>query len=278
MKVYYKNHHGQIVDFTTMPYIVTEADLFDYEWKYENTNSLNPKISIFYKQLTKKNLKIALAARSQDEYKGAWAYLLEVTEKDVLAKLPGMLFVGDEYLLCYITGCKKTKWHPGVSFMVNDLTVTSETGTWIRESQFSFLARSEITTDTQDTYMDYPYDHAYDYSSAILAYDVINKGFSGADFELTIAGPCSYPEVTVAGHLYQVDAELEAGELLKVNSMTRKIYKIKVNGEQVNQFHLRNREYYIFRKIPEGNNVVTWDGSFSFWLTLYEGRSEPRWT
>lgn len=278
MKVYYKNHYGQTVDFTTMPYIVTEADLFDYEWKYENRNSLNPKISRFYKQLTKKNLKIALAAGNQEEYKEAWQYLLEVTEKDVLANLPGMLFVGDEYLLCYITGSKKNEWRPGMSFMVNSFTVISETGTWIRETQFSFPSRSQASTDSQDTYMDYPYDYAYDYASAILAYVADNKGFSEADFELTIAGPCSYPDITIAGHHYQVDSELETGELLKINSLTRKIYKIRVNGEQVNQFHLRNRENYIFQKISEGSNVVTWDGSFSFWLTLYEGRSEPRWT
>ena len=277
MRIYYKNHYGQTVDLTALPYIVTEADLFDYEWKYENRSSLNPKISRFYKELTKKNLKIALSAKTKDEYKSAWTYLLEVTEKDVLAKVPGKLYVNDEYLSCYIFKSQKTDWYPGAKFLVNSFSVVSETGTWIQESTFSFSARGQAVTDSQDTYMDYPYDHAYDYASTVLAYTASNEGFSGADFELTIIGPCSCPEIFIAGHQYKVDSELASGELLKINSLHKKIYKIMVNGEQINQFHLRTREPYIFQKIPEGDNTVTWDGSFGFELTLYEGRSEPRW-
>lgn len=278
MKVYYRNHRGQTVDFMEWPYKISGSDLFDYEWKYENRSSLNPKVTRFYKELVDKNLTVDVSARTLEAYHEALMQLHEVTERDVLAKEKGRLYVGEVYLPCYVVGSKKTQWIPGVSFLTNAFNVISETGTWIRESQFSFPSRSQASTDSQDTYMDYPYDYAYDYASAILAYVADNKGFSEADFELTIAGPCSHPDIIIAGHHYRIDSELETGELLKVNSMTRKVYKVKVNGEQENQFHLRSRDYRIFRKIPEGKNVVTWDGSFSFWLTLYEGRSEPRWT
>lgn len=278
MRIYYKNHAGQTVDFTVMPYIVTEADLFDYEWKYKNRSSLNPQISRFYKELTKKTIKIALSAKTKEEYQAAWSYLLEVTERDILANIPGRLYVGEEYLLCYIFKSQKKDWYPKAKFLVNNFAIVSESGTWIKESFHHFLARGQDTQVSQETYMDYPYDYSYDYASAILAYIARNSGYAKADFKISIMGPCSCPEISIAGHTYKVDAKLEASEYLVIDSVNKKIYKVKVNGEQVNQFHLRNRESNVFQKIPEGNNIVTWDGSFSFNLTLFEGRSEPRWT
>ncbi len=276
MKVYYKNHFGQTLDFTDWPYTVTEADLFDYEWKYENRNSLNPRISRFYKELTKKNLKIALSANDESEYKDAWSRLLEVTEKDVLANTPGQLFAGNEYISCYIVKSIKTDWHPGVAFLVNNFTLVSETGKWIREIKASYSAGGQASAT--ESYMDYAYDYAYDYSgnSGWAVFD--NPGYADADFVLTIHGPCEKPEVLIAGHTYSVDCTLAAGEYLRIDSQKRKVYKVRVNGEQVNQFSRRNRDSYIFQKIPEGNCVVSWDGSFALDILLYEERSEPRWT
>lgn len=280
MKIYYKNHQGQIVNLTTLPYLVTDTDLFDYEWKYENRNSQNPQITRFHKELAGKKLKIAVSAKTKNEYNTALMHLFEVVERDVLKKKQGKLYVGEEYLPCYIFKSQKTDYYRNASFIVNTFSVVSETGTWIKESIYSYSerGRSDSETDEQYTYMDYPYDYSYDYASTILAYTAPNEGFSEADFALTVMGPCVNPEISIAGHIYRVDASLEAGEQLKIDSLNRKIYKIRVNGEQINQFHLRDREHSVFKKIPEGNNVVTWDGSFRFELTLYEGRSEPRWT
>lgn len=278
MNIYYKNHIGQTVNLTIWPYMMSESDLFDYEWKYENRNSINPRITRFYKEMTEKNLKISVSARTEEDYNQALMNLFEVTERDVLAKTQGRLYVGEEYLPCYIYKSQKTDFHPGVVFLVNNFSLVSETGNWIRESYFSYSSRSQNTVESQDAYMDYPYDHSYDYASAILAYTAENEGFTEADFKMVVIGPCSNPEVIIAGHSYKVNTELSASETLVIDSVNRKVYKVMVNGEQVNQFHLRDRENSVFRKIPEGNNNVTWDGSFSFELILYEGRSEPRWT
>jgi alginate O-acetyltransferase complex protein AlgI len=34
----------------------------------------------------------------------------------------------------------------------------------------------------------------------------------------------------------------------------------------------------VFEKIPSGNNIVVWDGNWGFDITLFEERSEPKWT
>ena len=107
MKVYYKNNYGQTVDFTALPYIVTEADLFDYKWKYDNQSGLRPKITRFHKSLTPKSLKVALAAKTEDEYKKAWEYLLEVTEKDVMAVTPGSYLLERNIFLAIYSRAKR---------------------------------------------------------------------------------------------------------------------------------------------------------------------------
>ena len=277
MNIYYKNNFGQTVELTAWPYMISESDLFDYEWKYESRSSLTPKITRFYKDLCEKNLKIAVTARTKEIYNQALMRLFEVTERDVLSNKPGKLFVDEEYLLCNICKSVKTDFYPGAGFLVNNFVLVSETGNWIKESHHIYSARSQGIVDSGDAYMDYPYDHSYDYASAILAYTADNQGFSEADFKMTIMGPCSTPKITIAGHIYKVDTELSSGEMLVIDSAEHKIYKVMVNGEKVNQYHLRDRESYVFQKIPAGNSNVTWDGSFAFELTLYEGRSEPRW-
>ena len=62
-----------------------------------------------------------------------------------------------------------------------------------------------------------------------------------------------------------------------INSATKKIYKVKNNGEQVNLYHCQGREFYIFEKIPPGTLAVAWAGGFGFDIKLLQERSEPKW-
>ena len=37
MKIYYKNHNGQILDLMKWPYMISESDILGYEWSYTAT-------------------------------------------------------------------------------------------------------------------------------------------------------------------------------------------------------------------------------------------------
>ncbi len=276
MRIYYLNNFGQSIDFMAWPYRISESDLFDYEWSYESKNSINPRISRFYRELTEKSLKISVAAASSNQYSQALQKLLEVTERDVMGLKPGKLYVGDSYLSCYICKSEKSDWVPGVEFLVNTFTAVSEGCFWVKENRMTFHAEGGESGNEQRN-LDFPVDYPYDFSSGMTDRTMVNTGFHEADFEITIYGKCQNPEVHIAGHKYGVACQLEEGEYLKVNSITKKIFKMKANGEQINQFHLRDREAYIFQKIPAGKNAVTWNGQFGFDVTLLEERSEPQW-
>ena len=84
--IYYKNNYGQSVIFTDWPYMISESDLFNYEWSYEGET----KISSFKREITEKSLKISVAADNLILYNNALNQLHEITEKDVMNLTPGL--------------------------------------------------------------------------------------------------------------------------------------------------------------------------------------------
>lgn len=274
-KIKYVNHQGEELKFGENGLYISENDLLDFSW---NIKSENEKISGFKKGIISRKVPIVIKGNVSEVANQLRNRVFEVFEKDVIAKQYGRFVIGDYYLKCYVTESAKRGFHRSSNFIQNTIKVTTDLPYWIKESHYFYAARKQIVVNNQDTYMDYPYDHAYDYSATILAYTIGNQSLSGADFSMIIYGSCTNPTVKIGDHQYMVGCELDADEYLVIDSAKRKVYKVLINGEMENQFHLRNREYNIFQKIPEGDSTITWDGSFSFDLTLYEGRSEPRWT
>jgi hypothetical protein len=156
------------------------------------------------------------------------------------------------------------------------LTITTDTPSWIAESTTMFRKTSE-QKESDSEYLDYPFDFPFDYMSELNSKKLMNHNFIGSAFRLIIYGGCKNPSINIGGHIYQVKAELSEGEYLTIDTMAKTIVLTKYNGEQVNVFNLRNRESYIFEKIPPGEHVVVWEGSFGFDITLLEERSEPKW-
>lgn len=274
--IYYKNNYGQSVNFTDWPYMISESDLFNYGWSYEG----EMEISSFKKGITEKSMKISVAADNLTLYDNALNHLHEVMEKDVMNLTPGRLYVDEFYLSCYVISSEKADFFPGVPFLTNTFTVASDTGKWVREHTEVFKADTNIAyngTSVQRN-LDYAYDFNYDYANGSMGKGLVNDGFFDTNFEMIIYGGCSNPRVMIAGHIYEVECQLDTGEYLTVNSITKKIFKTKISGEKVNLFKNRNRESYIFKKIPPGNSSVAWNGMFGFDVTLFEERSEPKWT
>jgi phage-related protein len=144
---------------------------------------------------------------------------------------------------------------------------------WIHETITSF--RTDMTSNSGN--LNYPFNYPFNFASSSVGKTVSNESYAPSDFEIIIYGACTNPLINIAGHSYGVNCSLETGEYLKIVSITKKIYKVKTNGEIVNQFNLRDRDSYIFEKIPSGENAVTWSGLFGFDVVLLAERSEPKW-
>lgn len=270
-KITYKNHVNEALDFGNGGLFVNESDLHDFTWAVVSKNN---RISSFNRGVTTKNLPVVIACTSEADGIEKRNKLFEVAEKDVLAKKHGRIIIGDYYLKCFVTASKKTGYLQSKRQMTVTLTISTDFPYWIKETVTTFGYGGGAAGKNLDFNNDFPYDYASELDSKPLN----NTGFVPCNFRMNVYGPCVNPKVTIAGHDYEVSASLEANEYLTIDSISKTIVLTHTDGSTTNCFNLRNKESYIFEKMPVGMSNVTTNTQFKFDITLLEERGEPKWT
>lgn len=268
-RLQYRNHMGEVIDFGKSGIFISANDLHDYSWTVSQKNG---KISSFNRDVANRTIPVTIFCQTVDDGVAARNRLMEVAEKDVLAKKPGKIIIGDYYYKCYITGSKKSKYLSSRRRMEATLTTTSDEPYWVRENLHSFRKGSTSIG------LDYPHDYLFDFMSPFSQAQLVNTDFTASNFRMIVFGPCSDPTVYVSGHAYTVNSEAELGEYITIDSVSKTVTKTATDGTITNVFNLRGRDSYIFEKIGAGANTVTWDGDFGVDIILMEERSEPKWT
>lgn len=273
-RLQYRNHLGEGITFGQDGFFVNENDLRDFVWNYTSKNN---RISSFHKSVVKKTLPVVIACTSEEDGLAKRNALFEVCEKDVLAKKHGKIHIGDYYMKCFITGSKKSEYLYSNQSMKVNLTVITDFPVWVKESTTVFRKEGDVPLE-EGQFLDYAYDFPFDYAYELAMQNLINEDFVATNFRLIIYGSCSSPRIHIGGHEYLVNMDIDSGEYLIIDSSEKTIVLVRSNGEKVNCFNSRNRDSYVFEKIPVGANTVTWEGDFGFDVTLLEERSEPKWT
>lgn len=272
-KIRYMNHFGEEVQFGSGGIYVQENNLRDYAWTYK---SHNDKISSFSRGIQEKTIPIVIKCETVEEATAAKNALYEIMEKDVLMKEYGKIIIGDYYMKCYVLGSTKEEYLLSGTRINIKLRVVTDCPYWIKETEFHFLPRNR-RPDEDTGSLDFENDFPYDYTSTLLNMAVVNTGFIGSNFRMIIYGGCVNPEINIAGHLYNVNVDLSPNEYVVIDSVKKTITMTRYNGTQVNVFNSRNKESYIFKEIPSGNNMVSWNNDFGFDIILLEERGEPKW-
>ena len=266
----YTNSLGETLEFGKDSLFVNENDLRDFAW---SITSKNDKISSFKKGIVNKTIPIILKCNTEDEGLYLRNKIFETFEKDVLTKKYGKIHIGDYYLRCYITGLQKTQYLVNLNYMVITATVQTDVPEWIKETTTLYSMDGESI----DEDLDYPYDYPHDYSNSLASHQVVNSALTDSNFIITIFGSVQSPTLYIGDHEYTVNVNVDTGEHLTIDSINKTITLIKSNGEQVNCFNNRNKDSYIFKKIPVGTSQITSTGQIYFSITLLEERSEPKW-
>lgn len=268
----YTNSFGETLEFGKDCLFVNENDLRDFAW---DITTKNDRISGFKKGIVAKTIPIILKCDSEADGVALRNRLFEVFEKDILAKQHGKIHIGEYYLRCYITGSQKTQYLINKNHMLVTLTVQTDAPEWVKESTIHY----SVDTTRNEPYLDFSFDYPYDFRNELVNGGMYNTNLVASNFILTISGFVQNPELFIGGHRYVVNVTVGTYETLTIDSSKKTIILTKANKEQVNCFNERNRESYIFEKIPSGYNSITSpNGQFSFSLTLLEERSEPKWT
>lgn len=266
----YINHLGKGFEFGKNGIFVDASDLHDYEWTVTTKNN---KVSALERIVRTHKLPIVIMCETEEQGIKARNDLYEVVEQDVLAMQHGKIIVGDYYLRCFVTKSRKHNYLLSERHMKAELSLTSDFPYWVKETTVSF----DASGSTGGSYLDYGFDYPVDFKADVQNTQLLNKGFAPSNFRLIIEGACNNPVVYIAGHPYQVNCSVPAGEHLTIDSSAKKIYITNNTGEVTNVFNSRSRDAYIFEKIPAGSSSVSWDGNFSFEIVLLEERSEPEW-
>lgn len=267
----YINHMNETLEFGRTKLFVNENDLRDFAWEI---TSKNGRISGFKKGIVSKTIPIIIKCDSIEEGIALKNKLFEVLEKDVLAVKHGRIIIGDYYLKCFVTESSKKEYLINKSYMQVTLKVSTDFPYWIKETKsiFNYGSTEEAGAD-----LDFNRDTPYDYSSNLIGKQLFNSNFVPSNFRMNIYGICVNPKINIAGHIYEVTADIGASEYLTIDSVNKTITLKKANGTTENLFNKRGRENYIFEKIPTGSLNVSANGIFSFDVILLEERGEPKW-
>lgn len=265
----YINHMNETLGLDSRKMFVQDCDLYNFAW---SVNSKNEKISGFKRGITYKPIILIIKGNTEQECIELRNRLFDVMEKDTLAVKPGKLFVGDYYLKCFSVESKKDEYLREQGFLKLTLKIVTDSPFWVKETTTTFGFGSGI----EGTNLDFNRDFPSDYTSNLLDTRLNNTSFFESNFIMRIYGACDNPAVVIAGHEYSVAVSIAANEYLMIDSVEKTIMLIKTDGTKVNCFNSRNRDSYVFEKIPSGVNTVS-SGNFKFDVTLLDERSEPKW-
>ena len=268
----YENHLGQRFDEDCV--YLNYSDLRDYSW---NCDTINGRISRFYRSITDRKLPLVIVGKTGDEATAIKNRLFEIAEADVVAMIPGTIYSGEYYTQGFITASAKSKYLINKRFSKIVLTLKSEDPAWYREQTTPFFPSTENQFDAESG-ADYPYGYPYDYAISFNGRKIMCNSVGSSAFRLLIYGEATNPAIVINGHTYKVNGTIAKGETLLIDGVKKTITLTTAVGKKINWFDKRDREEYIFEPIQAGQNTVSWSGSFGFDLTVVEKRSEPKWT
>lgn len=276
-KITYINCKNEKVVFGENGIFITGGDLLDYEWSVEKENN---KITRLKKGLKTKSITVSIKGNDIEDGIEKRNRIFEVFEKDVLLKKHGKIVIGGYYLPCYIIDSQKSKYIKASNYLVIKLKIIPEYPYWCHEETKSFLKGNQgmIDEDTEE-YLSYPYGYPYKYPMPRNAGYIQNDHYAACDFKMIIYGPCTNPAIRINGHLYEVITTLYTGEYMVIDNRDNTVIRHMNDGRTENLFNWRNTDSSLFEKIPSGRCSVLWNvEAFGFDITLFQERSEPKWS
>jgi hypothetical protein len=262
------NHLGEEIEFGKGNVLINENDFRSYQW---NNNSKNDKIHEFKQGITHKTLPVIVFGKNALETTNR---IFEITEKDVVLKSPGKMYIGDYYLIGYFIAANYSGYTKQNSIEIS-LKFVSDENMWFKKVKKTFPEQTRVV---QKDGLCFPTDFSFDFAADAIGNAKWNvEHYAASNFEMIIYGPCTNPKVLVNGYPYQIFTELESNEYLILDSKNNTVTKYLANGTTANLYNSRQFTPSVFEKIPGGQLTFNWKGNFGFDITLYLERSEPKW-
>lgn len=270
-KLTYINSKNEKIELSNAVIVKDAGALFGRNWSAETSYN---KIIGFTKKIINYSLTVTIVG--DDAYDKA-NKLLDVFEKDIILQKAGRLICDDWYIDGYITKSSNSEYNKKSQLISLKLTFTTDLKSWIKESLYVYR-KGDSGAGAIRRGLGYEYDYPYDFLSPISSELLINENYIESPAIIKIYGAVIDPKVAIGGHVYQVFTTLLDNEYLIINAYDKTITKVGRNGVKTNEFANRNKDSYIFEKIPVGANNVIITPEANVDIILLNERGEPEWT
>ena len=277
MTISYTNSAGSSLVLNSGNYLISTHDLRNFTWDYLATNRPNGyggRVT-FKRPVQEKRISIGIRGASAAAFEANAAALLALTEVDILSGNPGKLYLGSQYLTCFLSTASVVNYHSRRGNWVSkELALVVTEPFWHTETTQRFLLGAPATVDDPKRYTGrYPYRYIANTSSGI----VVNPHYAPAPMVITVYDAAEDPSITIGGKVYEVDATISAGSRIIINQLARTVVSMTSVGAITNLFDYRDKTNDIFAYIEPGSNTVIYTGDFTFDITIVQQRSEPTW-
>lgn len=256
--------------------------LFEYAWEYELTNSTTGQGGAahgFARWPRTVSLELRLRGFTRQQFIQKMNDLQAITEIDALSETAGRLYVGNQYLNCFLGVAGSVPSAPrNANFATVGITVLAVRPFWCTDVVYTLLPSSAEESEGDAMAKKYSFKYPYRYATGITNRQIINTHYAPCPMILTIQGPVTAPYIEIGGNVYNVSSTVLATQRLIIDQTTRRIYLVGQNGAETNVFNARNKTHDIFTPIPVGESNVVYTGSYAVSITLVEQRSAPKWT
>lgn len=286
--VTYTSSNGNSFELLTFDGLKLEkADFHKYSWGRKVTSrQFGERLNYFTKAAQTYKCTILLKGSPASRRAKLDAFHA-ATEYDITHQTPGRITWGLDYIDCYIVDSDTKPRDNGDAYTENDITIYCPTPYWIEEVNTVIMPTTHGERDTdkgfpadRDIPFSYPYPYSYPYAPNAVFIRVDH--YTESPFRLVVYGPCVDVNINISGNIYKVDHQVLNNQYMVIDSRNdipadKRCYIVTESGININTFDYRDPAYELFKPIPAGDVVVTFDRTHSAELTLYLERSEPRW-
>lgn len=277
MTIRYNNANGASIVLNQGNYMVSENDLRDFAWEYSAIGrpaGFGGRVT-FNRLVQEKHLTIGIRGASAAEFNTNAAALTALTEPDILNHSPGRLYLGDQYLTCYLSTASKVLIHSRrCNWVSKELTIVVTEPFWHTDITQRYLKGAPAGVDDPKRYnLRYPYRYIASTSSGTFN----NSHYAPCPMVITIYDAATDPSITIGGKIYALTAAIIDGQRIIIDQLARTIISLSESGAETNLFDYRDKSNDIFEPMQPGSNSVIYTGDFTFDITAVTQRSEPTW-
>lgn len=263
------NSNNETLDFLSLGIYANSNDLRDFEWTVSSDNN---RITGFSKGVVKKTIPFIFYV-SEDKANEIKNKFYEHFEIDVLRQSKGYFEINGYKYYCYLTKSVKSDYLNTKRLLQLKAEITTDDSYWVKETTKT-INFGELSESTDALKYSFTYPFIYRNLNSV---NITNDDFIESDGIIRIYGSAINPLLKIGDNIYQVNDSIDENEYIEIDTKNKTIYKYSKYGDMTNIFHLRNKEYNVFKPIPNGQINVSANASFKADIVIIERRGEPKW-